>query len=89
MGVLRPGFNGGTDHADLWLPFKSVGLAFPGADYVNDRRIRWAVSHARLRPGATLEQAQADLDRIAHGLALEHPDTNAGLGITTEPMIES
>ena len=21
VGVLRPGFNGGTDHADLWLPF--------------------------------------------------------------------
>ena len=69
VGVLRPGFSGGTDHADLWLPFKSVGLAFPGADYVHDRRIRWAVSHARLRKGVTLEQAQADLDVLARGLA--------------------
>ena len=89
VGVLRPGFSGGTDHADLWLPFKSVGLAFPGADYVHDRRIRWAVSHARLRKGVTLEQAQADLDVLARGLASDHPDTNAGLGVTLQPMVES
>jgi predicted permease len=89
VGVLQPGFRGGTDRADLWLPFKSVGLAFPGFDYVYDRRVRWAVSHARLRAGTTLEQARADLAVVAGRLALQHPDSNADLSVVLEPMVEA
>ncbi len=40
----------------------------------------------RLRPGATLEAADADLAAVAARLAREFPKTNKGRGVTLEPM---
>jgi hypothetical protein len=40
----------------------------------------------RLEPGVTLEEASADLSAVAGGLAREHPETNAGRGVTLEPF---
>ena len=40
---------------------------------------------ARLKPGVTPEQAQADLDRIASGLRERFPQFNTGLHLTTDP----
>ncbi|HKQ76025.1 MAG TPA: ABC transporter permease [Blastocatellia bacterium] len=34
----------------------------------------------RLKPGVTIEQAQADLDRVMRDLAVAYPDTNKGNG---------
>ncbi len=40
----------------------------------------------RLRPGATLEAAQADLAVIAARLAGDYPDSNKGRGVMVEPL---
>jgi predicted permease len=40
----------------------------------------------RLRAGATLEQAGADLDQIAHNLALAYPDSNKNVGVVVAPL---
>jgi putative ABC transport system permease protein len=40
----------------------------------------------RLKPGVSLEQARADLDAVAEGLAREYPQTNTGRGVTLEPL---
>jgi putative ABC transport system permease protein len=42
---------------------------------------------ARLRPGVTLAQAQAEMDSIARAIAAAYPDTNAdwGIGLRTLP----
>ena len=42
----------------------------------------------RLAPRATLSQAQADMDRIARDLAVEHPDANTGWGVKLVPAHE-
>jgi putative ABC transport system permease protein len=39
----------------------------------------------RLAPGATLAQAQAEMDAIARDLAREHPDVNTGWGVSLVP----
>ena len=44
---------------------------------------------ARLRPGITLEQAQANLDAIAHQLSLEYPETNRDIGATVTSLHEA
>jgi predicted permease len=41
---------------------------------------------ARLRPGATIDQARAELDSISARLAREYPATNTGWTVTVEPL---
>ena len=43
----------------------------------------------RMRPGATLDAADADMAAVAAGLAREFPKTNKGRGVTLEPMHEA
>jgi len=40
----------------------------------------------RLKPGVTIEQAQADLNRIMRGLAEAYPDSNKGQGATVSSL---
>jgi putative ABC transport system permease protein len=40
----------------------------------------------RMKPGVTLESANADITSVAEGLAREFPKTNTGRGVTLVPM---
>lgn len=44
----------------------------------------WVVVEGRLKPNVTIQQAQADMDRIAAILAKEYPDSNKGWGASVE-----
>jgi putative ABC transport system permease protein len=46
-----------------------------------ERASRHLRAIARLKPGVTLQQAQAEMDLIARQLEQEHPTTNAGGGV--------
>ena len=50
------------------------------------RRARGFVGVGRLRPGATIEAARGDVSAVASLLAREFPETNAGRGVTIEPL---
>jgi predicted permease len=70
VGVMPPGFMY-PEGRDAWAPrvFDDI-----------DRRSRGSAYHqvvARLKPGVTIEQANADMDRISAQLASEYPRTNA------------
>jgi predicted permease len=41
---------------------------------------------ARLRPGVSIEQAQAEMDTISGNLAVAHPETNNGLSVRVVPL---
>jgi predicted permease len=62
----------------LWLPFKETDRT--------DRAGRGVQVLARLKPGVSLAQAQADMDVIANRLAQTYPDTNAGFGAIVAPI---
>ena len=55
----------------------------PVAEQPNDkeRASRHLRAIARLKPGVTLSEAQAEMDLIARQLQAEHPDSDANLGI--------
>lgn len=58
---------------------------------VNDRRPALRRAHVlraigRLAPGVTIDAARADVAAVAAALAREFPDTNAGRGVTIEPL---
>ena len=77
VGVGPEGFRGLTDEADVWVPSQVPPRPF----YLTSRRLRWLEVVARLKPGVAVEQAQAEMTRIASGLEREYPDLNAGIGI--------
>ena len=66
----------------IWLP-----LGF-GLGRSNHRDSHSYDVVARLRPSATLEDAQAGLAAIARALAAEYPATNAGRGVALIAMTE-
>jgi putative ABC transport system permease protein len=70
IGVMPPGFTGVTDTAQLWVPFMLSGVP------VENRGSRGFQTLARLKPGATIAQAQAELDVISAQLATAYPATN-------------
>jgi putative ABC transport system permease protein len=65
--------------ADLWRPF-----AF--GEQHRQARGRYMSAIARLKPGATLEEAQAQLGTIAGALEVERPQFNTGWGALVVPM---
>lgn len=85
VGVAPQGFHGLSDKADAWIPSSMP----PGPVFVNSRRMRWLAVVARLKPGVTVEQAQADLNRITDALETKFPESNQGMGVIAEPLDES
>ncbi|HKH44617.1 MAG TPA: ABC transporter permease [Thermoanaerobaculia bacterium] len=84
VGVGPRGFRGLSDLADLWVP----SMLPPIPPYVTSRTIRWVAGSARLKPGASVQQAQEQLDGITAALGKEFPDTNEGLGARVVPLEE-
>jgi putative ABC transport system permease protein len=66
---------------DVWI---SISQAYG----FNNRRGHGYLVMARLRPGVTREQAQADMDRIAGALAVQYPESNTDRGVRLVPLQE-
>lgn len=80
VGVLPPEVEA-LGHVDVWLPI-AQDLALLRRDHHNYGIV------ARLKPGATVRQAQAELDTIAKRLERDYPESNAGIGAMVIPMSE-
>lgn len=78
VGVLRPGVG---DRFDFEL---AVPLAFRPEQINHD--YHWLLTMGRLKPGVTLQQAQADMDAVATHIAAAYPSSNKGWGASVEPL---
>jgi len=78
VGILAPGL------ADRGNAQVSVPLAFKPEQLNHD--FHWLLSIARLKPGATVKQAQADMDAVSAHIAELNPKSNKGWGAFVEPM---
>lgn len=77
VGVMPPGY-GFPEGAQMWFPYQSWVDTQDSGDLRQDQRaMRWPQGLALLAPGATLEQASAELESLANHLAEAHPKTNA------------
>jgi len=88
IGVLPPGipdwwFNGPHGLTELWTPF----TPYPTVWDESARDNRDFSSIGRLKTGITLQQAEADLQRIADNLAVRYP-LDRGLGVIIRPLQE-
>jgi predicted permease len=82
IGVMKRGFQFPDREAELWVPerFTKEELANHGSHYLE--------VVARLKPGVSLKNANADLAVIAHQLEKEHPDSNSKVGALAVPLRE-
>jgi predicted permease len=73
------------EKTDVWIPVTmwrqgNPWMAQLGADWLNSRSSDFVGLYGRLKPGVTVEQAQADLSTIAGRLAQSYQGTNAKRG---------
>src|SRR5260370_5657668 len=66
--------------AELWMP-----LAFTAQDR-NQRQARMLFPVARLKPGVTVSQARAEMERIALRLQHQYPNSNKNWSATLIPL---
>ena len=81
VGVLPAGFHfASVGDADLWFPL------VPGKNQRANRFQHWMRVIARLRPGASLEQAKAEMRQIAERIARDDPAYHTGSSILINPL---
>ena len=80
VGVAPVGFELDGE-ADVFTP-----LGQNTSQRMQNRAARFIHVVGRLRPGVTLAQAQAQFAVLGDGLAKQHPDSNANLGMTARPL---
>jgi putative ABC transport system permease protein len=78
--VQLPGFENRNDQ--LWVP-----IAFPAKE-ATERGNHFLEVIARLKPGVTLKQAQAEMDTIATRLEKQYPTYNTRRGAVVVPLHE-
>ena len=91
VGVMPAGFDFPRG-AELWLRAKDDLPELPiamGGDLRVLRDARYLGVVGRLRDGAQLVGAQAEMDHVAAALAREYPDANSGNGARVEPLFEA
>ena len=88
VGVAPNGFYGVNILVapQAYLP---LGMADHAPDFMTDRASRIVYVGARLRPGKSLEQAQASLDVIAQRLSQQYSDTDKDLAIQVFPELRA
>ncbi|HEV7797281.1 MAG TPA: ABC transporter permease [Pyrinomonadaceae bacterium] len=80
VGVMPPGFQFLSSKVGLWVPiaFTPQGLASRGRHYLS--------VVARMKPGVTLAQADAEVRTIHQRIAQDHPDTAGRLSGYALPL---
>ena len=79
IGVLPQGFKGLDDDTDVWIPMGMLTLSEPERFY-ESRGARWLGVVARMKPGVSLQQANADVVTIARQLEQTYPGSNTKYG---------
>jgi predicted permease len=84
IGVAPPAFYGETvgTRPDAWLPLTMQRSVLPGRDYLHEKpgdteKVMWLHVFGRLRPGVTIDAAQADVDVIFKQAIADYYSTGA------------
>ncbi len=89
IGVTPAGFGGSMSSLayDIWTPAMAFGeLSGQGNAPLENRKNRMFLSLARLKPGATIAQAQAEIQSLAQRLAVTYADANRGISAAVVPV---
>src|SRR5207248_1781735 len=82
IGVMPAAFRYPTERTEVWLPTRAP------ASFLQVRTARLYTAFGRMKPGVTIDEAQADLDSVQARLGEEFPQTDRGWGSALVPMKE-
>ncbi|HSV63647.1 MAG TPA: ABC transporter permease [Chthoniobacterales bacterium] len=91
IGVMPAGFQFPiqNDATDFYVSIaEDAGTADDSQPATKQRGMHSLEAVARLKPDATIVQAQADLSTIAEALAKQYPDSNTHFGVLAKPLRE-
>jgi predicted permease len=88
VGVMAPDFALPTADVQVWTPMSVQSELWRRLHDPRSRAGDLVAVWGRLKPTATFESAQAELDTIAARLRDEYPDTNAESGVLIEPLTD-
>jgi len=84
VGVMPPGFRYPLNiHGAVYIP----RLLDQG--WMKNRGAHWLSTVGRVKDGATLDQAQADLKHVFNDIGKAYPDTDGGRVVKAVPLAES
>jgi len=88
IGVAPEGFFGTfVGYAfQFWVPASMEETFGSGGYKLENRGARWIEGFAKLKPGVTIEQAQAEISAVAKRLETAYPETNRGWEIQLYPL---
>ncbi len=86
VGVAPPDFRGLDLVLDpqFWVSFGNIDQLVPNLPDHNSRVFHWVNVIARLKPGVAAQQANAELDSLAHHIAEAHSGTDKDLLFRTD-----
>ena len=84
IGIMPQSF-AYPSRAEMWVP---VGQLSDQASWKSRGNHPGLYGVARLKPGVTFEQADADMNTIAANLEKQYPDQNAGNRVRLRPLLE-
>lgn len=85
IGVMGPDYDFPAD-AELWVP---IGPQFNNFGWQERGNHPGVYGIARLRSGVTIEQARAEMNGIAERLEQQYPDSNTGIRVNVNPMLDT
>lgn len=85
VGVMPESFRFPSAHVDVYIPFSTI----PDASIPRRRPVRVLSIVARMKPGVTVAQANAELNGIARALADEYPENRLLAAASAIPLQES
>jgi predicted permease len=88
VGVAPEGFKAPFIYLspDVFVPIHAQAEAMPGRDMLSDRAAGWLGVRGRLKEGASVEQAQAELNVLAGQLQTEFTEAERGMGASVRPV---
>jgi predicted permease len=91
IGVMPAGFQFPiqNDSLDFYVTIAEDAASPDGSKPTTQQRGNHGIQAiARMKPGVTIAQAQADLAAIAARLEKQYPDSNTGMGVASKPLRE-
>jgi predicted permease len=89
VGVTPAEFQGSQTglRMEIWVPIMMAPQLIPGDDLLHDHHNFWLFAFGRLKPGVTLQQAQAEMSLLLKREAKNYPEEHKGHdSVTVYPL---